>query len=200
MNNDDKILFIDLETTGVDHTKHMITQIAAEYHINGNKLDEFFINVKAVPDQITAISLEALKITKQSLKQTLTEGTPEPEAIMNFVDWLLGLDTDRMYICGHNVHFDVGFIKAVLQKYRLEQWDSIASYRIEDTCSLSRTLRKCGVLPPGNSSLGNLASDLKIAPSKGEHLHNAATDVKVTAKIYYKLVKLLRNLAELNHG
>lgn len=191
----DKILFIDLETTGTDQSKHMITQIAAEYHVDGRKVDEFYVEIKAQPDATTAISLEALKVTNQTLKETLTVGTAEPEAVMSFVDWLLGLNTNRMYICGHNVHFDIGFIKTVLQKYRLEKWDSIASYRMEDTCSLARTLRKCGILPEGNSSLGSLANELGISIPKGEQLHNAATDVKVTAKVYYKLVKILRNLS-----
>lgn len=192
----EKILFIDLETTGTDNSKHMITEIAAEYHVDGKKVSDFYRLVKAVPQANTAISLEALKVTNKTLEEVLTIGEDEPKAVMEFLDWILKLDTKMMYICGHNVHFDIGFIKEALKKYRIELWDKVVSYRMEDTCSLARTLRKAGVLPEGNSSLGNLANDLGIHPAKGEALHNAATDVRITAKIYYKLVKILKNLVE----
>ena len=193
---EDRILFVDLECTGLDSSKHMITQIAAEYHINGKKYDEFYVEIKATPQPGTAISLEALKVTRQTLQQTLKEGKEEAEAIILFVDWLLDLDTKRMYICGHNVHFDIGFLKSVLKKYNLEGWDKIVSHRMEDTCSLARTMQKAGLIPQGTVSLGVLANDLGISPPKGEHLHNAATDVKVTARVYYKLLKLLQRLGE----
>lgn len=208
MINEDRILFIDLETTGVDADKHMITQIAAEYHVDGKKENEFFVRMKAMPQPQTAISLEALKITKQSLHETMFGKQPdqikdekdvaleEAEGVAKFVDWLLTLDNTKLYICGHNVHFDVGFIKAVLKKYRLEQWDKVVSYRMEDTCTLARTMQKAGLLPVGTVKLGELANMLGISPPKGEHLHNAATDVRVTAKVYYKLLNTLRRLVE----
>ena len=194
--NDDRILFIDLETTGTDPNKHMITQIAAEYHVDGKKQDEFFVEVKALPQQGTAISLEALKVTNMTLKKVLSEGKDEGEALMLFVDWLLALNTNKMYICGHNVHFDIAFIKTLFLKYRIEQWDRVVSYRMEDTCSLARTMQKAGLLPEGTVKLGELANMFGINPPKGERLHNAATDVRVTAKVYYKLLKLLKTLGE----
>lgn len=196
MGTDDKILFIDLETTGTDPDTHMITQIAAEYYVGGQKQKDFFTKVKAIPQPGTAVSLEALKITKQSLQDTMTNGKDEAEALMEFVDWLLELDTSKLCICGHNVNFDINFIKALFKKYRLEQFDRVVSYRVEDTCSLARSMQKAGLLPLDAVGLGKLSSSLGISIPKGEHLHNAATDVKITAKIYYRLLDILKSLAQ----
>ena len=204
---DDKILFLDLETTGVDPLKHMITQIAAEYHVNGNIVDKFNIYLQAVPQQGTAISLGALKITKQTLASVMAPPprpdepnagfrTTEAEGLMKFLDWLIGLDTKAMFICGHNVAFDISFLKIALARYNIEQWDQVVSYKVEDTCSLARSMQKAGLVSQGSVSLGTLANDLGISPPKGEHLHDAATDVRVTAKVYYKLIKILQRLAE----
>ena len=192
----EKILFLDLECTGLDSSKHMITQIGAEYHVDGRKVDEFFIEMKAMPTQTTAINLGALKITKTTLKGTMTEGQPEAEALIDFVDWLLTLDTDKMAICGHNVHFDIGFMKEVLARYNIEGWDEVVSYRVEDTCSLSRSMIRAGILQEGSVGLGKLANDLGISPPVGQHMHNAATDVRITARVYYKLLRMLRTLSE----
>lgn len=192
----DKLLFFDLETTGTDNNKHMVTQIAAEWWVDGKKEDEFYVKLAALPSADTAISLEALKVTNQGLKDTLTEGVPEGEGLIQFVDWLLKLDTKNSTLCGHNVHFDLGFIKNLLAKYRLEKWEQIISYRMEDTCALARTLQRAGILPEGSIALGKLAESLGIFPSKEESLHNAKTDVKITRKVYFKLLNTLKKLSE----
>lgn len=184
------MLFIDLETTGTDPYKHMITEIAAEYHVNGVKVDQFFVKVRAIPEQSSFIDLEALKITNKSLKTVMTEGTSEAESIMQFLDWVLDLQAKDATLCGHNVHFDLSFLRATFTKYHIENWDRVVSYRLEDTCSLARTLQKVGLIKCEKVSLGSLVHLFEI-PLNGKELHGAAVDVEATAKVYYSLVKLL---------
>jgi len=188
----DKTLFIDLETTGVDNSVNMITQIAAEYHVDGMVVAKFYEKLKAVPNPQKSISLGALKITEQNLEDTMTEGEEESKAVIGFIDWLLQLDMKKAHLCGHNVNFDIGFIKTTLKAYNITGWDQVVSYRVEDTCSLARTMMKAGMLKEGSVSLGELANSLGVLIPKGEHLHNAATDVAVTAEVYYRLLNILK--------
>jgi DNA polymerase III alpha subunit (gram-positive type) len=175
----------------------MITEIAAEYHVNGKKVKEFFTEVKAVPQATSSISLQALKVTDKSLEYVLTKGDDEGVAIMNFIDWLLKLNTDKISVCGHNVGFDLGFIKALFKKYRIENYDSIINYRTEDTCCLARTFVKAGLLPEGCTALGKLVKFFDIKMEQHEKLHNAGTDTRLTAEVYYRLLNIL---TEKNNG
>jgi len=194
INTLNKTLFIDLETTGVDSNVNMITQIAAEYHVDGVVISKFYEKLKAVPNPQKSISLGALKITKQTLNVTMTEGEDEAKVVIDFVDWLLQLDMKKAHICGHNVNFDIEFIKNTLRAYNITGWDEVVSYRVEDTCSLARTMMKAGILEEGSVSLGELANTLGVLVPKGEYLHNAATDVSVTAEVYYKLLNILKEV------
>lgn len=187
-----KILFLDLETTGLDPLTNSIVQIAAEYHIDGKKQDQFFVEIKPPISQDRLISLDALKVTKLNLNKIFNSGKDEGPALISFVDWVLSLDANKLSICGHNVHFDIAFMKNLFRRYNLNGWDNIISHRIEDTCSLARSLQKAGILPNSSVSLGSLAELLNITIPENETLHNAKTDVRVTSEIYYKLINKLK--------
>ena len=186
------ILFIDTETTGTDPKKHGIIEIAAEFHVNGKKVSEFNTKFFGRNHQV---SMGALKVNKGSI-QGLLKLEAEEKGVVEFVDWLLALDSrEPITICGHNVHFDISFIKALLDKYAIEEWDQAVSYRHLDTCSIGRFLIESGVLrtPIGKSgaNLSNVATCLGINLA-GRSLHTAKDDVALTAEVYYKMLELVR--------
>jgi len=194
----DKLLFLDLESTGVYADKNSILQIYAEYHENGEKKKEFNQYVKL--EEGDDISLEALKINHTSIKDLYSQGRKsEKEAIYEFVDWLLTLPIDirdPITMVGHNVHFDRLFIIEKLKKYNFTQMDRIFSYRIEDTLSMGRYAQKIGLIAEDKLSLKTLAKTLGVIV-KEKRLHDAKYDIAITAEVYYKLLDLGKTMVDL---
>ncbi len=188
------ILFIDTETTGLDSKSNSLIEIAAAYYVNGQR--KTFFDEKCF-DQNAVVDMNALKINGKSIPD-IRGFKSEEEGLRHFANFLVGLNSkEPLVICGHNVHFDVEFLKTRLAKYNIVGWDSAVSYRHLDTCVLSRFLLATGLLPvelgSKGSSLKGLADALKIDTSDTK-LHTALGDVELTAKVYFKLEGLFRAL------
>jgi len=190
------ILFIDCETTGLDADKHSIIEIACEHHKDGQLVSAYnrkFINRAPI------LALDALKVNKTNIKQLLDIGKEceEDKAVFEFVDYLLSLDNKDLHVCGHNVHFDVGFIKALLKKYSIEGWDKAVSYRHIDTCDRAKMLIETGIIPLDaighrGAGLTNIAKALGVEVDETK-THGAAYDTALCARVFYKMNEVLRN-------
>ena len=181
------ILFIDTETTGLNPDKNCLVEIAAEFHVNGQRKTFF---TESCYDKNSEVDINALKINGKRLSE-LTSSKTEEDVLRNFCDFLSGLDSRELILCGHNVHFDVDFFKKRMAKYNLTGWDNAVSYRHLDTCVLSRFLISSGLLPlelgSRGSSLKSVAQMLNIDMSDIK-LHSAHGDVILCSRVYYKLV------------
>jgi len=190
------ILFIDCETTGLDPDTHSIIEIACEHHKDGvcvSKFNRKFINRQPI------LALDALKVNKQNIKSLLEIGKAcsEDQAVYDFVDYLLSLDNKDLHICGHNVHFDVGFVKALLKKYSIEGWDKAVSYRHIDTCDRAKMLIETGIIPLDaigmrGAGLTNIAKALGVEVDE-KLTHGAEYDTNLCARVFYKMNEVLRN-------
>ena len=189
------ILFIDTETTGLIPGKHSIIEIACRHYKNGQLQSRFaqkFISNEAILD------MGALKVNKSTTASLMEIGKncPEHKAVFLFMDYLLSLDNKDLHVCGHNVHFDVNHIKALLNKYSIEGWDQVVSYRQLDTCDRARMLIEAGII---NQEMGARGAGLKtIAAALGvkvedDKLHGAEYDVELCAQVYYKMIEVLQN-------
>lgn len=194
------ILFIDTETTGVDAEKHSIIQIGAALYTNGKLVDDFEIDMR--PKEGSHVALGALKVNNNSIT-ALDSKLDRGIALKKFLDFVMGLKYEgKLFICGHNVHFDIAFIKKLLLDFNIEEWDSVVSYRIIDTNTIGRFLLDTDVLEvpenaPRGSGLKNLALALGIEV-RGRKLHTALEDVKLTADVYYAMVKLVGEVRDGN--
>lgn len=183
------ILFIDCETTGLDPAKNAMIEFAAELHVDGVKVNEFCIGMY---DKRSPVSLSALKVNGKSLAG-LWQLENEPEAVMKLIDWLLSIKVQGpIYVCGHNVHFDIGFLKALLVKYQLDGLDSVIGYHFLDTFSIGSFLMSTGKLQTDNNkvNLSALARGLGLDVSQYK-LHTAADDVRLTVDVYNAMLKLV---------
>lgn len=189
------ILFLDTETTGLVAGKHAICEIACAHYKNGELQSTFqrkFISPQAILD------MGALRVNKHNTASLTQIGKEcsESQAVFDFMDYLLTLDTKDLHVCGHNVHFDVGHIKALLEKHGIEGWDQSVSYRQLDTCDRARMLIESGII---TQEMGGRGAGLKtIAQALGvavdqEKLHGAMYDVELCAAVYFKMIEVLRN-------
>lgn len=189
------ILFIDTETTGLDASKHSIIEIACAHYKDGKLQSTFqrkFITNTPILD------MGALRVNRQTTASLLEIGKKctEHQGAFDLMDYLLTLDNKDLHVCGHNVHFDVGFIKSLLSKYGIEGWDQAVSYRQLDTCDRARMLIESGII---TQEMGGRGAGLKtIAQGLGvtvdeTKLHGAMYDVELCAAVYYKMIEILRN-------
>jgi len=190
-----KFLFIDTETTGIKADSNGLVEIAAEYHVDGKKVAEWNEKMFA-KQQAPLVNLQALKVNGHSVKG-LHSLKDEAVELANFCEWLLKLDTKDLIIVGHNIQFDIDFIKAALRKYGVEGFELITSTKTIDTVGLARTLMFAGKLNMGTvtsvhgANVGNLARALGVDLTNRK-LHGAKDDVAVTAEIFYKMVALIK--------
>lgn len=110
-----KILFFDIETTGVKHWRNGIHQISGCVEIDGEVKQEFNYNVQ--PNPACDIEEEALKVGNVTKEQVLAY--PEMKGIFQDIETMLGLyvdkfnKTDKFFLAGYNnASFDNQFLRA----------------------------------------------------------------------------------------
>ena len=116
MNNKNKMIFLDTETTGLDawkcgKTHHEITELALIVHEGG---EEVYRNSwKFFPRRIETADPVALKINGFSLDVWEKEAI---EVRKSFIDSLCSI-MDGGVVVGHNVKFDIGFLRALFKDF-----------------------------------------------------------------------------------
>lgn len=187
------ILFLDVETTGLDPNKHSIIQIAAEYHVNGKLVTAF--NKKFCTKDSTTIDLGALRVNNNNLstiKKLRSQTTEDPEqmAVTDFVNFILSLNNkEQIIIAGENVNFDINFINALFNKYNIEGFEAVFSHRVIDTATIALFLKDVGLLKIDKLGLSNVAKALGLTTDSSK-LHDAEYDVQLTAQVYYAMAVL----------
>ena len=189
------IIIIDVETTGVDPYTNLITDLAASHYCDGKLVSSYTSEVQQQPRENTIMSLGAMKYSDKTFSELRSQGKAEQLVVFELADWLLNTAKqadERLTICGHNVAFDINFLKILFAKYTINGWDEIFSYKVQDTGTLALSMVAAGILPPSSCSLEKLAKTLNIT-DYGK-LHTAQADVDLTAKVYFKLIDLLGEL------
>ena len=162
------IVSIDIETTGLDENRDAIIEVAA-VKFNGRRVEDEFSTLlnpgKAIPDFITGLT---------GIDNTMVRNAPRLREIQHELTAFVG----ESPILGHNVKFDIGFLrKAGLFLY----------HQTIDTYELA------SVLMPSASryNLGSLGQQLNIPlPAT----HRALDDARVTHACYVRLLELAYEL------
>jgi DNA polymerase-3 subunit epsilon/ATP-dependent DNA helicase DinG len=162
------IVSIDIETTGLDENREAIIEIAA-VKFNGKRVEDEFSTLlnpgKPIPDFITGLT---------GIDNAMVRQAPRLREIEHELTAFVG----DLPILGHNVKFDIGFLrKAGLFPY----------HQTIDTYELA------SVLMPSASryNLGSLGQQLNIPlPAT----HRALDDARVAHACYVKLLDMAREL------
>jgi DNA polymerase III epsilon subunit-like protein len=191
MNN---LLFIDLETTGTDPNSHSVIQIAAEFHQEGKPVKTF--NRKLNPSGYK-VSLGALRVNKVKYSQLNSLGNTDT-VVAEFVDFLLGLNPKgQVTVVGHNVHFDMAFIKTLFTNHGIEDLNAVFSYRQLDTAAIAVFLQDVGILNIEKANLESLAKHFNVVKSNTDFLetnfHDAAFDTKTTVDVYNAMKEYVKS-------
>ncbi len=168
---------IDLETTGGNRAEDMITEVGAVKVRGGECLGTFQTLVnpgRAIPPKITMLT---------GLTDALVQPAPRIEAVLPSLLEFIG----DAVIVGHNVGFDVAFIRRALERSDRPRLEGT----IIDTVALARRLVRDEV---PNCRLGTLASRLRLDHQPS---HRALDDALATTDLLHVLIERAAGLGVL---
>lgn len=175
--NKAKLVFVDLETTGLNPLIHEIIEIG---FLKARPLDFKVLEqgeIKVKPKHIKTADKEALKVNKYN-KKDWQDAIPLKKALQIFREKSKGA-----ILVGHNTWVDMAFLEIAFRRKRVKHFHD---YHILDTVSLAfQKLRKKKAIK--YYSLAELAKYFKI---KMGQRHCALSDAKTTFKVFKKLTNL----------
>ena len=187
-----KLLIIDTETGGLDPAVQCILSIAAVVWSGGSVEDHYYTLI-AEPEIVAEPG--ALKVNKLTVEQVQAEGVSPFDAFHGLHAMLQKHDMrSDVRLAGHNVAFDVGFLKRL---FRLvgktdKDYGKLFSYRSLCTQTGALLLEQAGRidLPGGSASLDALVKlwAIKLDRTDG---HNALADAFATAEVLNRELKMM---------
>lgn len=187
-----KLLVIDTETGGLDPKLFSILSLGAIVWNDGEIVDSFEVFV-AEPE--LKAEAEALKINQIDMAWLKANGVPPGEAVSRFHLFLdknfgAGQERARINVAGHNVYFDVGFLKR-LYSFTDYKYDEVFSHRVLDTAGIVRFLIVAGKLPLESAGSTAVFEYFQINVEAGQR-HTALADALATATLLTRLVDMVK--------
>lgn len=185
----DKLLFIDTETGGLNPETHSMLSLAMVIWEDMEIIDsrELLIN-----DGILSVTEEALSINKIDIekhKQSAISPTQAIEKILLFIRKHFQ-QHGKITLAGHNVHFDANFLRSFFSRNNIN-FDEFFSHRIIDTSSILYYLYLSGHIKQKAISSDEAFELFRI---KVEGRHTAIGDAMATAKLFTRLLSLIKNI------
>lgn len=190
----DNIVVIDTETGGTDPAVHSLLSIAlvmvrpppAIAEAGGDRLSFY------VEEPVLSVTPKAMSINQIDLRVWPPKKAQPPRDVCWSIGIFLGMrySSERpVILCGHNVAFDVGFLKRL---YRLAGIDypSTFSFRTIDTHTLMWALGTAGKMPMC-SSLDEGLAHFNIEVPEGAR-HTALGDALATKSLLRELLALMQ--------
>ena len=196
--NGDQVCVMDLETTGLEPGYHEIIQIAlvaldSNFDIRTDIIP-FCVNI--APEYPERIDIEAMAVNKQDAATLINTGI-DPFKVMELLGhWIDKLELPytrsdkrkRIRFLGHNVAFDISFLKVWLG---LEQYDDWFSYISIDTMDAAGFINNhCAMnaikIPFPKVRLSYLCNVLDV---EHRQKHDALEDCLATARCYKKMTQ-----------
>ena len=182
-----KVLWLDVETTGLDCRKHGLREVGFIIEIDGVEVDKgvFKINPFTYTTRDVEIDDYALEISKVSIEDLESYDRVSycfKELMKKLVKYVNVNDkNDCFVIAGYNVAFDIGFIKEWFKEMGLQDsYKDLFHYKSLDVFSLVFALRHIGLNSAENDKLETMCNYFGIEIEA----HNALSDIEATKKLY----------------
>ena len=187
-----KLLFFDLETTGIKYWRNGVHQISGEIVIDGFTKESFNFNV--CPHPQCEIEEEALRICNVS-KEQIQAYPPMREVYVKFVNMLSKYvdkfdKKDKFFLVGYNnASFDNHFLKAFFVQNGdnyFYSWFWVNSIDVM-VLSTQHLMRKRHEMTDFKQETVARALGIQIDSAK---LHDASYDIQLTKEIYNRISSL----------
>ena len=186
-------LFIDTETGGLDPQVHSLLTIGlCAVNEDGKIIDYLQVGIK---HDTYVVSSQALSVNNINLCSLNTTKADAFKMINNFINCYF--KSSKIQIAGHNVNFDIGFlkhfwnenIKEIPEYLDPKEYNKVFDYHYTDTMQIAQFLKDCGVLKIKNVKLATLCEELGIV---NQNAHTALSDAMATVEVYNKMMKLIK--------
>jgi DNA polymerase III epsilon subunit-like protein len=169
-----QLVFVDLETTGLDAERHGIIEIGGIFETDGIR-DPADFQALANPGQVE-YSEGAVEVHR--IPHDTIAAAPPLEQVLRQFD---SRCANEAILSGWNTKFDEAFLYKAYQRYGIP-WRF--DYHIFDVWSLYKRLQLVGKLPTDlRLGLGTIAQHYQVIRN-GEDHHRALTDVEWTWRLY----------------
>ncbi len=183
-----RILFLDTETGGLDPHLHDLLSIGLVVWEKGKLLAEKEIKVQGRPERCTE---QALRVNKIQLEEHNRQALPPKAAVREVIAFLEeNFDYKPVIVGGHNVGFDLAFLRVLFAKGGLNLEDYL-SHRVIDTSSI---LQYLGLLQGYDREQLQRAASSDEAfrhyriPLSKRLRHTALGDARATAQLFSHLI------------
>jgi ribonuclease T len=183
---------VDVETAGFDAQRHALLEIAAVIvHMRSDGLLEPgpTLACHVLPFSGAEIDPKALAFNGIDPHHPFRDAVHEPEALSRIlVPVRKALKTEgcnRAILVGHNAHFDLGFLKAAVQRTGFKR-NPFHAFSVFDTVSLAGLMF-------GQTVLARAAQAAGLGWENSE-AHSAIYDAEQTARLFCHIVNRWREL------
>ena len=185
-----KLIFLDVETTGVDCPASGLIQLAGLIEIDGAIADKFDFHIQPFPDD--AISDEALAVSGAKREDLVGYELPRDA----FSKLLTVLDKyidrydrkDKFHLLAYNAKFDADHLRAWFEKNDDKYYGSWFWHPPIDVMGLAAAELMDNRQSLANFKLPTVANAIGVAFDEGK-AHEALYDAEVTREIFLKLRK-----------
>lgn len=164
---------IDLETTGLNSKKNAITEIVAIQFKNGIEIAKFSTLVK--PTEPVTPESEAIT----GISQAMVENAP---ALINVLSDLASFVGPNPILVGHNVGFDIGFLREKLRSSFLNSFST--RFEMERAFCTKKLAQKAA---PGLPSYEGIVVGTHFGVVN-DNPHRAEYDVRMCAGILFAII------------
>lgn len=192
--NGNLLCAVDVETTGTDHDKHDIIEIAllpldAQY--KPNKRMQIF-NLTMRPVRTENVDRKALEVNQSTYDEICNNALYPDRVAELFVEWFTKLNlgfNKRISPLAHNWPFDMNFIRDWLGEMTFHQIFDGRYRDLQASCLFANDLAdwRGDRIPYPKVNLSYIANELKV---NHEDAHQALADCRITAECYEKLMQV----------
>lgn len=183
-----KVLWYDVETTGLDSKNNDILTLAGIVEIDEEVKEEFYLEMQ--PFNYDTISKKALEINGLTLEQIRKFQSPQQayRKIQSIFSKYINRynKNDKFISAGHNVRFDLDFLSNFFKKNNDKYFGSWCDYHTIDTLQILHLLKFKKAIEIENCKLVTASKKFGIDLS---NTHNAMADIKATRELFYKLMQ-----------
>lgn len=173
------IVYLDFETGGLDPKRHAILQAAWIVERNGEVLQERVFDVQ--PDKNDDLCIAALDVNGFDLPRCRA-GKYMSHVLMVLKNDCLQVTMPRL--CGHNVQFDISFLKEAADRAHENLFLYLDMQRFLDTAAIARYHDYMGNMLLINYKLTTLCEHFGI---HNDREHDALGDVRATRELFHIL-------------
>ena len=185
-----KLVWIDIESTGLDPKRNDIIQLGFIIEIDNKIVHKEKFNLQ--PFDYSTIEPKALETNHLTIEQIKT--FEQPQVIYKKLVNILGTyvnkydRNDKFIPCGYNVNFDIGFLREFFLKNGDKYFGSWFDYHYLDGMALVFLMRYLGKLKLENYRLETSAKHYGIKINA----HDALSDIEATRELILEIAKEIK--------